>query len=112
MHSHISRGRFLIPILLGVFLACAAVQEERYPRNQALYVTVRDGVEIAIDLWLPENLEPGDKLSTIMRATRYWRAVDMVDTGLEKDSNFAEAEIFNGAGYALVIVDGRGSGAS
>ena len=27
-------------------------------------------------------------------------------------SNFAEAERFNGAGYALVLVDARGSGAS
>jgi len=26
------------------------------PRNQALYVTMRDGVKIAIDIWLPTSL--------------------------------------------------------
>jgi putative CocE/NonD family hydrolase len=109
---HIRLCRVLIPILLGLFAACAAVQEQGYPRNQALYVMMRDGVEIAVDVWLPEKLELGDKLPAIIRATRYWRAVDMVDDSLEKDSNFAEAELFNDAGYALVIVDGRGSGAS
>jgi putative CocE/NonD family hydrolase len=73
---------------------------------------MRDGVRIAVDVWLPEDLKSGDRLPTIMRATRYWRAVDRVDGGLEADRNFAEAELFNDAGYALVIVDGRGSGAS
>jgi putative CocE/NonD family hydrolase len=112
MHTHSSRYGVLIPVLMSLSFACVAAQEEGYPRNQALYVTMRDGVKIAVDVWLPENLEHGDRLPTIMRATRYWRAVDMVDTRLEKDRNFDEAQHFNGDGYALVIVDGRGSGAS
>lgn len=47
-----------------------------------------------------------------MRATRYWRARGLVDAPLDRDSNFDEAERWNAAGYALVLVDGRGSGAS
>lgn len=73
---------------------------------------MRDGVRIAIDVWLPGDFEPGARIPTIMRATRYWRAQDRVGVALADASNFGEAEDFNGSGYALVLVDARGSGAS
>ncbi len=81
-------------------------------RNQALHIPMRDGVRIAVDVWLPEGIEPGARLPTMIRATRYWRARGFVDAPTEGDSNFDEAERWNGAGYALVLVDARGSGAS
>ncbi len=81
-------------------------------RNQALHIPMRDGVRIAVDVWLPEGIEPGTRLPTMVRATRYWRARGFVGAPLEGDSNFDEAERWNGAGYALVVVDARGSGAS
>ena len=81
-------------------------------RNQALHIPMRDDVQIAVDVWLPEGIEPGTRLPTMIRATRYWRARGLVDTPIEGDSNFDEAERWNGAGYALVLVDARGSGAS
>ena len=81
-------------------------------RNQALHIPMRDDVRIAVDVWLPERIEPGTRLPTMIRATRYWRARGLVDTQIEGDSNFDEAERWNGAGYALVLVDARGSGAS
>ena len=82
------------------------------PRLQALHVTVRDGVRIAIDLWLPESLEAGDRVPTLMRMTRYWRAQGIQGGGIENDSNFGTADALNRAGYAYVIVDARGTGAS
>ena len=81
-------------------------------RNQALHVPMRDGVRIAVDVWLPQGIEPGARLPTMIRATRYWRARGFVDAPTEGDSNFDEAERWNGSGYALVLVDARGSGAS
>ena len=81
-------------------------------RNQALHIPMRDGVRIAVDVWLPEGIEPGARLPTMIRATRYWRARGFVDAPIEDDSNFDEAERWNGAGYALVLIDARGSGAS
>jgi putative CocE/NonD family hydrolase len=83
-----------------------------YPRNQALYLPMRDGVRIAIDVWLPVGLTTGEHLPTLMSATRYWRARGMVDRSTELDSNFAMAERLNAAGYAYVVVDARGTGAS
>ncbi len=81
-------------------------------RNQALHIPTRDGVRIAVDVWLPDGIDEGAVLPTMIRATRYWRARGVVDPELENDSNFDEAERWNAAGYALVLVDGRGSGAS
>jgi len=73
---------------------------------------MRDGIKIAIDVWLPAHLKPGNKIPAIMRSTRYWRAADIVDGKLENASNYSEAERFIKAGYAFVLVDARGSGAS
>ncbi len=103
---------WLLPALLIGASACAPEPYIDLPRNQALYVTMRDGVNIAIDVWLPADLQAGDKIPTIMRSTRYWRALDYSNGDIEDDRNYAEAERFNGAEYALVLVDARGSGAS
>ena len=73
---------------------------------------MRDGVKIAIDVWLPEGIESGQKIPAIMRSTRYWRAAGIVGATLKDDPNYAEAGRLNKAGYALVVVDARGSGAS
>ena len=84
-----------------------------YSRNQALYVTMRDGTKVAIDVWLPKDLSPSTKIPTIMRSTRYWRVFDFVDNNLEKNQySYKEAEAFNNFGYAVVSVDARGTGAS
>ncbi len=113
------RSRVAITVaFLGGIVGCSnGVPSESAPvselvRNQALYVPMRDGVRIAIDVWLPEGVDPAAKLPTLIRATRYWRAQDRVGVPLAEASNFDEAERWNGAGYALVLVDARGSGAS
>ena len=42
---------------------------------QSLYVTVADGVRLAIDIWLPvERIARGERVGTAFRATRYHRA--------------------------------------
>ena len=87
-------------------------------RNQALHIPMRDDVRIAVDVWLPEGIKPGTRLPTMIRATRYWRARGLVDTPIEGDSNFDEAERWNAAGYAWCSSTGgeagrpSGSGAS
>jgi putative CocE/NonD family hydrolase len=71
-----------------------------------------DGVRIAIDVWLPDDLEAGRNIPTLFYATRYWRAMQSVSGAIEDENRFEEAERVNAAGYALVLVDARGSGAS
>jgi hypothetical protein len=79
-------------------------------RLQSVYVPVNDGVRLAVDVWLPvERTAAG---GTVMRVTRYHRAAAPQEPGPEADTNAAAGELFNRAGFALVVVDARGTGAS
>ncbi|MGL5195629.1 MAG: CocE/NonD family hydrolase, partial [Chroococcales cyanobacterium] len=88
------------------------LDSSRYPTNQALYVTMGDGVKIAIDIWLPKQLNPDEKIPTLMRMDRYWRSVGIMGYFPQFDPNYSEAQLANNAGYALVLVDARGTGSS
>ena len=83
--------------------------DEAGVRRTSQYVSMSDGVRVAVDLWLPGGLADGERIGTVMRATRYWRAsVDAADTSTED----AEAELITSRRLALVTVDVRGTGAS
>ena len=69
------------------------------------YVTMRDGVRIAVDVMLPQGLPPAAKIPALLSFTRYWRAKE----GREPDNL---QKFFVGHGYAVVMVDVRGTGAS
>ena len=70
--------------------------------QRSLYLTMRDGVKIAIDVVLPKDLSATEKLPTIMNMTRYWRSRQGEQPGTWFPSH----------GYARVAVDARGTGAS
>ncbi len=82
------------------------------------YLTMRDGVKIAVDVYVPEGIEPGQQIPTILHQTRYWRAYEYRWLiALFKDDRprgliGKYAERFLQQGYAWVDVDVRGSGAS
>ena len=87
-------------------------------RNQALYVPMRDGERIAVDLWLPATLAAGARIPTLVKATRYVRATApgilaragaALGRGPRLDPRVASVL---DAGYAVVLVDARGTGAS
>ena len=82
-------------------------------RLQSVYVPVGDGVRLAVDVWLPvERTAVGGTVGTVMRVTRYHRAEAPQEPGPEADTNRAAGDLFNRAGFALVVVDARGTGAS
>lgn len=90
-------------------------------RNVAQYVDMRDGIALAVDVWFPEELQPGQRVPTVMRSTRYWRAQDFgplsraqiaFSPARAEDLMSTDIQAFNDAGYAVVLVDVRGSGAS
>jgi uncharacterized protein len=78
--------------------------QPKYPdlEQRSLYLTMRDGVKIAIDVVLPKPLAAEEKLPTIMHMTRYWRS----------NQSDKPAPFFPSHGYAQVFVDARGTGAS
>lgn len=127
------RRRLLGLLLVGLGLIAAALLylmylnplagEEMVPagyaRNTASYVTMSDGTRLAADVWVPTDLAADQRLPAIMTTTRYWRAHDMgpiyrLLVGVDEASvpNIWMADQWNRAGYVLVMVDARGSGAS
>jgi putative CocE/NonD family hydrolase len=96
--------------LLVLMLAAPALAAE--PTRRSFYVDMRDGVPIAVDLYLPEQAA-AERVPAILRMTRYWRAVrfrTLVRPLLDEPQPLARA--FLDAGYAWLDVDVRGSGAS
>jgi len=84
---------------------------------RSLYLEMRDGVKIAVDVYLPKGLTPDEKLPTILYQTRYWRRINFrwpasMFTGKFPLPELKEYEKFVCHGYAVVNYDVRGSGAS
>lgn len=80
--------------------------------TQSLYLTMRDGVKVAIEVVLPKNLRSTVKIPALLLQTRYWRFRDM-RFPFERFQPIAEyLHVFTSYGYALVLVDVRGTGAS
>ena len=90
-------------------------------RNSAYYVPAADGTRIALDLWLPEDLEAGATIPTLIEGSRYWR--DVRPTLLGRVMNLFGSPgpgmlpdgfkaFFTDRGYAYVHVEVRGTGAS
>ncbi len=87
--------------------------------SRSLYLTMRDGVRLAVEVVLPRNLPPGVRIPALLSQTRYWRDMELrapfrwflaaddlnLDFGRFKP-------FFTGQGYGLVLVDVRGTGAS
>jgi len=83
------------------------------------YVPVSDGTKIAVDVFLPKGLAPGERVPTLITQTPYLRAVEFRGRLAERvatklaflgTSDFAEECVTYG--YAFVLMDLRGAGAS
>ncbi|MCE1252345.1 MAG: CocE/NonD family hydrolase [Anaerolineae bacterium] len=81
--------------------------------SQSFYVPMRDGICLAVDLYLPQGLKSGEGLPTLFAATRYWRAQQLKAPFSWFISLPDSARSFFCAyGYALLRIDMRGTGAS
>ena len=72
----------------------------------SFYVPMRDGVRLAVDLTLPEGLPAGARIPAIVQLTRYWRARAGQTAAGDLQKFFAAF------GYAFIVADVRGTGAS
>jgi putative CocE/NonD family hydrolase len=71
----------------------------------SIYVPMRDGVRLAVDVVLPADLPAGTRLPALLNMTPYWRGRDGSDP-----TN--AARFYAMRGYAFLRVDVRGTGAS
>ncbi len=85
--------------------------------RQSIFLTMRDGVDLAVDVWLPKGLPQGTQLPCLLHQTRYWRGAElrwpfsMLSDGLLGHEGKMVRELVL-SGFAFVNVDCRGSGAS
>lgn len=86
--------------------------------RRSTYVTMRDGVRIAVEIYLPEGLDPGATVPAILQQTRYFRAAAFrrVGRALRVQRLLDQGEpgraYFVARGYAWIHACARGSGAS
>jgi putative CocE/NonD family hydrolase len=87
--------------------------------RSSFYITMRDGVKLALTLTLPKNLPAGERIPCLLSQTRYWRDYELYppldwlinpEQMLPRQRNFKP--FFTGQGYALAALDVRGTGAS
>ena len=82
----------------------------------SLYLTMRDGVKLAITLCLPKGLSSSEKVPTILYQTRYQRThhfrIPFRWVWNETASHYPRTELFTANGYACIYADVRGCGAS
>lgn len=85
---------------------------------QTQYLEMRDGVQLAANLYLPKGLEEGKQIPTILYLTRYHRAFEAARGIAWLNPYFystvgkEEVQFFTSKGYAMLVVDVRGTGAS
>jgi uncharacterized protein len=77
------------------------------------YVTMPDGVRLAVDVYLPDAGFRPQRIPAIVVLTPYYRRFKVTGSGAEPSPNIAiYRDFFVPRGYALVTVDVRGCGAS
>ena len=80
----------------------------------SVYVTMPDGCRLAVDVMLP-NGDAGKRWPTVLILTPYIRRFELKPgtTGVEPSPNsYRYRDMFVPRGYAVVVVDARGTGAS
>jgi putative CocE/NonD family hydrolase len=87
--------------------------------RSSFYLTMRDGVKLAVTLQLPKGLPADARIPALLSQGRYWREMELnppLGWFLTADQIYkplgAIKPFFVSRGYALVSVDVRGTGAS
>lgn len=82
------------------------------PALEAVYVAMRDGVRLAVDVWRCADQAGDGPSPTMLLTTRYWRSFALAEDDPRLQGIFALASYFTRQGYVVVNADSRGSGAS
>jgi len=107
-------GAWIVPP--SAYLASRPASFTVPPAPRSCYVTMRDGCRLAVDVYLPEANDGAAAPATfaaIAILTPYYRRFKLAAPGADPSPNAARyRDFFVPRGYALVVVDVRGTGAS
>lgn len=88
----------------------------KIPLPQSLYLEMPDGVKLAIDVYVPEGETAVEGFPALLHLTPYYRRFALKEgapADTEACTNAAKfRDMFVPRGYAMVVVDVRGTGAS
>jgi len=74
--------------------------------RRSRYITMKDGVRRALDIYLPQGLEAGARLPTMLEQTRYNRSFEFqLRCGIRPTAPRKKLTEFVTRGYAYVILD-------
>lgn len=116
----------LLVFLFGILILPLSAQKigtkpkekKHFTYSSFYYSTKSDSTKLAVDVFLPKNVKNGEKVPTIFYVTRYIRTVRLRKFfRMFGDPYFGqvkkkEVDFFTKNGFAIVIMDARGSGAS
>lgn len=108
MLNHLFTRYVFLALMANIFLG----QYTTMAQQVSQYVKVKDGTWLAVDVYFPNNKIPDKPLPLLFEFTRYWRGYEHPKTGKRIPSLRGVHKHFLKNGYALAIVDVRGSGAS
>ncbi|MGE5677757.1 MAG: CocE/NonD family hydrolase, partial [Pseudomonadota bacterium] len=128
MKKSIKAVKLVLAVLTGMVVAgmlvftaagLMPVNEDLPYSRQSTYVEMKDGTRLAVRYILPSGTERGEKVPAVMETTRYvteYKKTFLLNALLNlKIARLAPETtktVFLEAGYAIVEVDARGSGAS
>jgi putative CocE/NonD family hydrolase len=105
--------RAAVVLWLGLALAAAGPFGCGVPTPESLYIPMSDGTEIAADVWLPPGRAADVTVPTVLRLGRYWRDYQLPAALPPFIGKYiGNVDWLNAAGYAVLTVDVRGTGAS
>lgn len=114
-----SDGAPATPVPVGpdapTWISPSDVRAESYgsATKRSVYITARDGTHLAADIYLPDGVAAGTRLPTVLEQTRYYRSISFAADPVASCKIVSPAYgFFAKRGYAVVVVDVRGSGAS
>jgi len=69
-HTRVIFAFLLLGCVLATFLVSCA---HKVSKANSLFITMKDGVKLAADVHLPEDLAADDTVPALLYQTRYWR---------------------------------------
>lgn len=114
--SDSARGSNAWAVTPDAYLEANQPSHPRSFRRSSCYVAARDGTRLALDVYLPSDAGPKSKFPTLLLFTPYYRRFKLKEphptTVLDAPNCGHYRDFFVPHGYAVVVVDVRGTGAS
>lgn len=101
--------KYVFVLLIVVLQGCGSTTTAEDKIQWAQYIQGPDGTSLAADIWLPQKRRAKDRLPTLVYFTRYWRSTEFDPKRIAPNPVI---KYLNDSGYAIVLVDVRGTGAS